>query len=82
MHLPESKLFTQTANIGAVQMPSLPGLEDHDPSPNPFSGIKRAGQAKREQNFLKFNAKKNSPVGGEPGAQAGTLMGSMKPEKF
>lgn len=82
MFSPESKTFSQ---IGKVQAPSLPGLEDHPDagsSPNPFKGIRRAGQAKREQSFMQFNASKFSPVGGEPGAQAKTLVGSMKPEKY
>lgn len=80
MFSPESKTFSELGGIGKV---SLPGLEDHpDASPNPFKGIRRAGQAKREQNFMNFNNKKLSPVGGEPGAQSRTLVGSMKPEKF
>lgn len=82
MFSPESKTFLQGKSFGKLQMPSLPGLEDHAQSSNPFSGIRRAGQAKREQNFLKFSQKHNSPEGGEPGAQAGTLFGSMKSEKF
>lgn len=77
MFSPESHLFTQTANIGKVQMPSLPGLDDQPATPNPFAGTRRAGRAKREQNFLKFQNKKNSPEGGEPGAQAGTLFGNV-----
>lgn len=79
---PESKLFQQSPM--KLQMPTipLPGIEGGQASrPNPFSGIRRAGAAKREQNFLKFQQKHQSPAGGEPGAQAGTLFGSMRQAK-
>ena len=70
----------------------MPGLMNagHDQSPNPFSGIRRAGQAKRAQNFDKwqqsknngqdasFNGSKNQTFGG----QANTQVGSMRQMKF
>jgi len=75
-----------------VKMPSMPGLQTSSANPNPFQGIRRAGQAKRAQNYEKFSQQKNqqgqSSVSGEKnqnmGGQAGTLAGSMKqrPEKF
>jgi hypothetical protein len=75
-----------------VKMPNMPGLQTSSANPNPFQGIRRAGQAKRAQNYEKFSQKKNqqgqSSVSGEKnqnmGGQAGTLAGSMKqrPEKF
>jgi hypothetical protein len=75
-----------------VKMPTMPGLQTSSANPNPFQGIRRAGQAKRAQNYEKFNQQKNqqgqSSVSGEKnqnmGGQAGTLAGSMKqrPEKF
>jgi hypothetical protein len=68
----------------------MPGLQTSSANPNPFQGIKRAGQAKRAQNFEKFQQSKNqSGFNGQKnqnmGGQAGTLAGSMqqnKPEKF
>ena len=79
-------------NKFSVKMPTLPGLQTSSANPNPFQGIRRAGQAKRAQNYEKFNQQKNqqgqSSVSGEKnqnmGGQAGTLAGSMKqrPEKF
>ena len=79
-------------NKFSVKMPTMPGLQTSSANPNPFQGIKRAGQAKRAQNYEKFNQQKNqqgqSSVSGENnqnmGGQAGTLAGSMKqrPEKF
>ena len=75
-----------------VKMPNMPGLQTSSANPNPFQGIRRAGQAKRAQNFERFSQQKNqqgqSSVSGEKnqnmGGQAGTLAGSMKqrPEKF
>jgi len=75
-----------------IKMPSMPGLQTSSANPNPFQGIRRAGQAKRAQNYEKFSQQKNqqgqSSVSGEKnqnmGGQAGTLAGSMKqrPEKF
>jgi hypothetical protein len=79
-------------NKFSVKMPTMPGLQTSSANPNPFQGIKRAGQAKRAQNYEKFSQQKNqqgqSSVSGEKnqnmGGQAGTLAGSMKqrPEKF
>ena len=79
-------------NKFSVKMPTMPGLQTSSANPNPFQGIRRAGQAKRAQNFEKFSQQKNqqgqSSVSGEKnqnmGGQAGTLAGSMKqrPEKF
>jgi hypothetical protein len=79
-------------NKFSVKMPTMPGLQTSSANPNPFQGIRRAGQAKRAQNYEKFNQQKNqqgqSSVSGEKnqnmGGQAGTLAGSMKqrPEKF
>ena len=79
-------------NKFSVKMPTMPGLQTSSANPNPFQGIRRAGQAKRAQNYEKFNQQRNqqsqSSVSGEKnqnmGGQAGTLAGSMKqrPEKF
>ena len=79
-------------NKFSVKMPTMPGLQTSSANPNPFQGIRRAGQAKRAQNYEKFNQQKNqqgqNSVSGEKnqnmGGQAGTLAGSMKqrPEKF
>ena len=79
-------------NKFSVKMPTMPGLQTSSANLNPFQGIRRAGQAKRAQNYEKFNQQKNqqgqSSVSGEKnqnmGGQAGTLAGSMKqrPEKF
>ena len=79
-------------NKFSVKMPTMPGLQTSSANPNPFQGIRRAGQAKRAQNYEKFNQQKNqqgqSSVSGEKnqnmGGQAGTLAGSRKqrPEKF
>jgi len=78
-------------NKFAVKMPVMPGLQTSSANPNPFQGIRRAGQAKRAQNFEKFNQQKQSQGGvlgsknQNMGGQAGTLVGSMqqnKPEKF
>jgi hypothetical protein len=78
-----------------VKMPNMPGLQTSSANPNPFQGIKRAGQAKRAQNYEKFNQQKQNQGGSQGGfngqknqsmgGQAGTLAGSMrqnKPEKF
>ena len=79
-------------NKFSVKMPTMPGLQTSSANPNPFQGIRRAGQATRAQNYEKFNQQKNqqgqNSVSGEKnqnmGGQAGTLAGSMKqrPEKF
>jgi hypothetical protein len=39
----------------------MPGLNASGPAPNPFSGIRKAGQAKRAMNFEKFSQNKNTP---------------------
>jgi hypothetical protein len=58
--------------------PNLPGV--NSPSPmtaqrsNPFQGVRRAGQAKRAQNFEKYSqGAKNRMAGGD----VGTLVGSQ-----
>jgi hypothetical protein len=58
--------------------PNLPGV--NSPSPvnaqrsNPFQGVRRAGQAKRAQNFEKYSqGSKNRMAGGD----VGTLVGSQ-----
>jgi len=90
MFSPESMLHNQ---IGKLQPPTLPGLNSSPnaaPTSNPFSGIRRAGQAKREQSFEKFQQSKNSPMllaaNGQKnqfaGGQAGTQQGSMRQMKF
>jgi hypothetical protein len=80
---PES-LLHQPQSFGKLQMPNLPGLNDqsHTGQPNPFSGIRRAGQAKREANYEKFQQHQNGAKSQSFGAQAGTLNGSMKQNKF
>lgn len=74
-------------------MPNLPGLNDGNSQPNPFSGIRRAGQAKRAMNFEKWQGK---TAGGDvpdqksfdgskfqmKGGQAKTQFGSMRQAKF
>ena len=43
---------TLTPQLPGVNTPApMPGMNQH---PNPFQGIRRAGQAKRAQNFAKF----------------------------
>ena len=84
-------MLHQQKPIGKVPMPQLPGLDDQHAQPaNPFSGIRRAGQAKRAQNFEKwqgikngnqdssFQGAKNQSFGG----LAGTQNGSMRQMKF
>jgi hypothetical protein len=83
----ESALHSQ-ANFGKVPMPSLPGIGGAQAQPNPFAGIRRAGQAKRAQNFEKFQDQKNNDqtkmgqfgsgaknrlMGGDFGTQAGSM---------
>ena len=63
-----------------LKPPSMPGLETPS-TPNPFNGIRRAGQAKRAQNFEKFQQMKKGQVNQNFGGQAGTLSGSMRPQK-
>jgi len=75
---PESTLH-QPQSFGKLQMPNMPGLNDAQhgsAQSNPFSGIRRAGQAKREANFEKFQQSQNGAK--NFGSQAGTLNGSMK----
>ena len=70
-------------NKFGVKMPSLPGLESPQPQ-NPFNGIRRAGQAKRAQNYEKFQQSNKGGMNQNAGGQAGTLSGSMRAprEKF
>ena len=83
---PESHLDSKFS----VKMPNMPNIQTPS-APNPFQGIRRAGQAKRAQNYEKFiqqggpqsgfSGQKNQNMGG----QAGTLSGNMqqnRPEKF
>jgi hypothetical protein len=95
MFSPESKLHMPT---GKLQMPALPGLQaSEDPgSKNPFSGIRRAGSAKRSQDLSKFQGKagavspagvpKNASFDGSKyqaiGGQANTQFGAMRQMKF
>ena len=88
---PESKLHQQPS-IGKVPMPAMPGLNNPTSAGavNPFSGIHRAGQAKRAQNFEKWQGTQNQ--GQDPsfqgaknqsfGGLAGTQSGSMRQNKF
>ena len=71
----------------STMTPNLPGITSPAPMPasqhpNPFQGIRRAGQAKRAQNFAKYQQKgqsaqsqgaKNRMAGGD----VGTLVGSQ-----
>lgn len=83
---------------GKLQMPAMPGLNttsQNNPS-NAFSGIRRAGQAKRGQDFAKFQGKvgadsapgvaSNASFDGSKyqnlGGQAKTQVGSMRQIKF
>lgn len=82
---PESMLHAP----GKLQMPSLPGISDQGAKPNPFSGIRRAGQAKRASDMLKFQNKQNGPDASfngskfqNLGGQANTQVGSMRQMKF
>lgn len=79
-----------------LQMPAMPGIDQSAPTPNPFSGIRRAGQAKRAMNFEKWQGKDSSAPGAavpsqksfqgsvfqNQGGQAKTQFGSMKQAKF
>jgi hypothetical protein len=81
---PES-LLHQPQSFSKLQMPNMPGLnggQNDTAQPNPFSGIRRAGQAKREQNFEKFQQRQNGAKNQNFGGQAGTLNGSMRQMKF
>jgi hypothetical protein len=86
---PESLLHQQKP-IGKVPMPAL-GLDQHPAAPNPFQGIRRAGQAKRAQNFEKWQNMKNGTPSDPSfqgaknqsfGGLAGTQNGSMRQNKF
>ncbi len=62
--------------------PNLPGV--NSPSPmtaqrsNPFQGVRRAGQAKRAQNFEKYSQSKNMGAKNRmAGGDVGTLVGSQ-----
>ena len=61
--------------------PNLPGV--NSPSPmtaqrNPFQGVRRAGQAKRAQNFEKYSQSKNMGSKNRmAGGDVGTLVGSQ-----
>ena len=95
MFSPESALH-QPQSLGKVPMPNLPGLNTASAAagsaPNPFSGIKRAGQAKRAMNFEKWQGKNAGTPATAPsdngaknqlmGGQAGTQFGSMRQMKF
>ena len=93
MKSPESFLHQQQP-MGKLQPPAMPGLDAQQPLPNPFSGIRRAGQAKRAQNFEKWhnaaasvpNVAPNASFDGSKyqmqGGQAKTQFGSMRQAKF
>ena len=69
-------------NKFGVKMPSLPGLQTPSTDKNPFQGIRRAGQAKRAQNYEKFTQQSNKGgMNQNIGGQAGTLFGSMRAPK-
>jgi len=74
MIAPESLLHQP----GKLQMPKLSGLDQRDAQPNPFSGIRRAGQAKRAMNFEKFQQSNAGAKNQNFGGQAKTLFGSMQ----
>ena len=91
---PESTLHAP----GKLTAPSMPGLMNagHDNS-NPFSGIRRAGQAKRAMNFEKWQGKDGVSSAGAVntdkasfdgaknhafGGQANTQVGAMRQAKF
>ena len=59
---PESTLH-QPQGLGKLSMPAMPGLNTGNSAPNPFSGIRRAGQAKRAMNFEKWQGKDSSAPG-------------------
>jgi hypothetical protein len=76
-------------------MPNLPGLNDGNSQPNPFSGIRRAGQAKRAMNFERWQGSKSGAGSDVPdqksfdgskfqqqGGQAKTQFGSMRQAKL
>lgn len=94
MFSPESKLHMPT---GKLEMPALPGLQATEVGApkNPFSGIRRAGSAKRSQDLAKFQGKAgmvsapaapNASFDGSKyqamGGQAKTQFGAMRQAKF
>jgi len=80
---PESNLHQKDFSLKPPAMPGLTPPPDHS---NPFSGIRRAGQAKRAQNFEKFQQSKDKSFAGSQnqnkGGLFGSQIGSTKPEKF
>lgn len=76
MFSPESALHMPTGKLG---MPSVTGVDaGSTATPNPFSGIRRAGQAKRAMNFEKFQQSSAGTQNQNLGGQAKTLFGSMQ----
>ena len=86
---PESTLHQPA---GKVPMPQMPGIDQQKGfQANPFQGIRRAGQAKRAQNFEKWQNLKNGNANGATafqgmktqnfGGLAGTQNGSMRQNK-
>jgi len=71
----------------STMTPNLPGVTSPAPMPaaqhqNPFQGIRRAGQAKRAQNFARFQQNKSGSQGSGAknrmaGGDVGTLVGSQ-----
>jgi hypothetical protein len=91
MFAPESKLHLPGMGnqIGRVPQPNMPGLTPAPSNSNPFQGIRRAGQAKRAQNFEKFQQSQQSKDPSFQGAKnqnfgglVGTQSGSMRQMKF
>lgn len=88
----ESSLHLPTGKMQPPNLSGIPGAQqDGARSSNPFSGIRRAGQAKRAMNFEKFAQKDSVPPTSGPfspgarsqtmGGQAGTLFGNMRQNK-
>lgn len=94
-------MFGAESHLGnqfSIKPAPMPGLQTPSIPSNPFQGIRRAGQAKRAQNFEKYQNSKSGPQNyGQSsgsfsgaknqslGGQAGTLAGSMRQgpqEKF
>ena len=83
---PESMLHQPTGKLQMPKMPGIGGMGEQN-QPNPFSGIRRAGQAKRAQNFAKYGQKNLSPSnlntgsgpggGGNFGSGSNTQFGAM-----
>jgi len=70
----------------STMTPNLPGITSPSATPqqhpNPFQGIRRAGQAKRAQNFARFQQNKSGSQGSGAknrmaGGDVGTLVGSQ-----